>query len=62
MQKYFNTKTYDLDFPLKHPKYIIADTGYYEACRLVNEGTRKEKIQMLVERVILKIKKTLKIK
>lgn len=60
VQKYFNTKTYDLEFPLKHPKYIIADTAYYDACRLFNVGTKKEQLQMFVERVMLKIKKILK--
>jgi hypothetical protein len=60
VQKYFNTKTYELELPLKHPKYIIADSSYYDACKLFNEGTRKEKLQMFMERVMIKIKKTLK--
>ena len=60
VQRYFNTKTYELEFPLKHPKYIIADASFYDACRLFNVGTKKEQVQMFIERVILKIKKILK--
>lgn len=29
-QKIFNKKVYDIEFPLKHPKYIMVDQGYDE--------------------------------
>ena len=28
IRKIFNMKTYEYEFPLKHPKYMIADAGY----------------------------------
>ncbi len=31
IRKIFNMKTYEYDFPLKHPKYVIADKEYYTA-------------------------------
>lgn len=36
LQKIFQAKTYDLEFPLKHPKYIIEDADYaIESYKLV---------------------------
>jgi len=28
VQKYFNMETYDVEFPLKHPKYVLTDKMY----------------------------------
>ena len=32
VQNYFNIPTYDLEFPIKHPKYIIEDKNYNILC------------------------------
>ena len=31
IRKIFNMKTYEYEFPLKHPKYVVADTKYAKA-------------------------------
>ena len=30
-QQYYFTKGYDIEFPLKHPKYVVEDRHYYNA-------------------------------
>lgn len=43
-QAYFNAKTYSMEFPLKHPKYIVEDWNYYD---IVQEKFKVTKITRL---------------
>ncbi|MBQ9735285.1 MAG: hypothetical protein IJV96_00680 [Clostridia bacterium] len=58
--QYFNTPTYDVEFPLKHPKYMIPDIAFEKKCVIKRRGTKKERFFMLFERIKLKIKRMLK--
>jgi hypothetical protein len=58
VREYFHTPTYDIEFPLKHPKYMLRDIEFENQCVLKRRGTKKERFFMLFERVALKIKRT----
>ncbi len=51
-QQYFNMPTYPLEFPLKHPKYIVVDRMYDEEVGKKFKSTIFSKIDGLVRRII----------
>ena len=58
VQTFFQNPALDLEFPLKHPRYIINDTAFKRLCDERVYGTRFQKFIGLFERAALKIKRT----
>lgn len=57
IRKIFNMKTYELDFPLKHPNYIVPDEDYFRAEKkilAINHPVRM--FFRKIERVLLVLK------
>lgn len=51
-QAYFFTPTYKMDFPIKHPKYVVEDRVYYEKVQKKFKVTFFVKIETLLRRII----------
>lgn len=51
-QAYFNMPTYKVEFPLKHPKYIIEDRMYYELVQKNFKPTFFTKIEQIIRKII----------
>jgi len=50
-------KTYDLEFPLKHPKYVLEDVGYSEKLnRIMGNGYPLVKLYRTVETILLRLR------
>ena len=57
IRKVFFQKTYEIDFPLKHPEYIVEDIRYEKIVKKINQGfflTRLLKIRS-IESLIYRI-------
>lgn len=53
MQELYNMKTYELEFPLKHPKYVIEDLYYKKKVNRVMGGTKDVYIYRFFEGIVL---------
>lgn len=54
IRKVFFQKTYEIDFPLKHPEYIVEDIRYEKLVKKINQGnflTRLLKIRFIESRI-----------
>lgn len=51
-QAYFNAPTYKMDFPLKHPKYVVEDWLYYDLVQKKFKVTVPVKIEGYCRRII----------
>lgn len=51
IQKYFNQPSIKMEFPLKHPKYIIEDLIYYEEVNNLFKVTPFTRIEAIVRRL-----------
>lgn len=51
-QGFFNTPTYTMDFPIKHPKYVVEDRMYYEAVRKKFKLTFWTRMESVIRRII----------
>lgn len=49
---YFNAKTYAIEFPLKHPKYVVEDWHYYDLVQKKFKPTIKDTIESYCRRII----------
>lgn len=49
---YFNTETYPVVFPLKHPKYVVEDWNYYDLVQKKFKQTVASKIEGYCRRII----------
>lgn len=56
IRRIFNMKTYDIEFPMKHPKYVMEDKTYYKDLkRVMAEGHPFVKLYRKFESVIYRI-------
>lgn len=51
-QAYFNAPTFSLEFPLRHPKYVIEDWNYYDEVQKKFKPTFSSKIEGYIRRII----------
>lgn len=49
---YFNAKMYPLEFPLKHPKYVVDDWNYYDLVQKKFKPTITSKIEGYCRRIV----------
>lgn len=56
VQEYFNRASYEIQFPLKHPEYILEDRIFLELCLRKTKGNFLTRIVRLIERVFVKLK------
>ena len=56
VQEYFNRENCELQFPLKHPEYILEDRVFMELCSRKMDGNIFTRIGRMVERVFIKLK------
>jgi hypothetical protein len=58
MQRLFFMKTYEMKFPLRHPKYIIQDVEFDEKLYRITYPNKmvmiKRKVESLLRRIIFK--------
>ena len=58
LRRIYTMKTFDIEFPLKHPKYVINDVEYQKALfRLMGNGHPMVKFYRYIEKSFLIIKK-----
>lgn len=58
LRRIYTMKTFDIEFPLKHPKYVISDVEYQKALfRLMGNGHPMVKFYRYIEKSFLIIKK-----
>lgn len=60
VRQFFNNPARELEFPLKHPKYVISDVEYRKLCDLKLNGTKTDRFFMMFERAFLKLKRMFK--
>jgi len=56
--KLFNKKRYEIEFPLKHPKYMMPDYVFEKQMRLINPFQMQlDRVEVLIKRLIYKFKR-----
>lgn len=55
-QAYFNAPTYKMEFPLKHPKYVVEDWLYYDLVQKKFKSTIFSTLEGYCRRVIFEDK------
>ena len=57
IRRVFSMKLYDLDFPLRHPNYVIEDISYAQkVCRIMGWGYPRVMIYRKIESLFIKLK------
>lgn len=53
-RQYFNMKTYDMSFPLQHPRYEVEDLIYYDLVKKKFKNNIFDKIEGIVRHILFK--------